>query len=448
MRTKGPDGKMVYPPGFADAEQDLGKAEATACDTLAKKALSEGDAPGAAEQLEQLHTFLENTAWATKDMQEFVSRGLPALENFTKAVKAALKTGDFATLTSYMTSHASELKEAGEIGGDVGKLFGNVTKGIGVAAYLAGIASDKTSGKDKLIDVLKVGKDGAELLADGFEAISDATRQATNRVLQGAGAIAEDLGPVLERAAPVLGLVASVISSGGDIAEAFKDPSVGTIGAAVGDAFTTAGAALALVPGLDVVGGALAFIGTGISLITGWIDEANKEDDRKDEAKALLTSVFENSAKAPPDPLGGLSNQDCANAAARIVNTGADVTQLAKDAGLTPAQLVKLAVATPVMGEPFAAPLNEIAKYSGLKGQAFVDFLTKMGNGTLEEKLITWQTSSIESGAQTSAGEQADWYAQSELNKGNDYATAYERKYQEIFDRQISGLLKAQGLIP
>lgn len=59
-----------------------------------------------------------------------------------------------------------------------------------------------------------------------------------------------------------------------------------------------------------------------------------------------------------------------------------------------------------------------------------------------------WTTSGLEAGIAQTAGAQANAYAEAELAKGNDYAAAYDRKYREIYDRQLRSQLEALGLMP
>ncbi len=98
------------------------------------------------------------------------------------------------------------------------------------------------------------------------------------------------------------------------------------------------------------------------------------------------------------------------------------------------------------MGESVFHSMNEIARLSDLKGQAFLDWVKGMPD--LEEKLYRWIGLNVEVGIIQSPGMQADAYAQAERNKGNDYAEAYERNYRELYDEQMRGLMQAQGLIP
>ncbi len=284
---KQPDGS--FPTGFQDSEKDLVEADTVATQTLANQKLTEGDAEGAAEQLEKLHSFLENTTFATKDVREFVTQSLPALKDFTSVVVDAAKTKDFSKIAAYLKDpdKVEALKKAGESGGELGNLIGDVTKSVGVAAYIAGAASAK-DGKEQLLDILHASQDSAELLADGFKAFSAATRDATNVALRTAGAGTEELAKVLEKVNPVLALGVSVVQDAASIADALNDPSVKTIGAAVGDTMTAVGSAVALFPGGELIGGGLVIAGAAVSLVSGFVQGILDDNARKDEEKKLL----------------------------------------------------------------------------------------------------------------------------------------------------------------
>ncbi len=442
---RGPDGK--FPDGFKDAEKDLVKADTVATKTLANEKLTEGDAAGAAEQLESLHTFLENTQFATSDLRDFVTQQLPSLKEFSSVVADAAKSGDFSKIADFLKdpSKVEELKKASEAGGDFGTLLGDVTKSIGVAAYLTGAASAK-DGQEQLLDIMKATQDGSELLADGFKAFAAATHDATNIALRTAGEGTAALADVLEKVNPVLALGVSVVQDVSSIGDAIKDPSVKTIGAAVGDTMTAVGSAIALFPGGELVGGAVIFAGAAVSLVTGFIQGIEDDNARKDDEKKLLGQVFADSAAQPGDPLYGTSDQQRADAAARIANTGADLNKLAKDGQLTPEQIVQMAIKTPVMGESYFNSMNDIARLSRLKGQDFVNWVTSQKD--LDYKLMDWMSVKGMADPSQSAGQIANDEAMAKGLTGQAFADYYQKRYQELYDRDLSAMLQAKGLLP
>lgn len=436
----------AFPEGFKGVEKELVEATTTATNTLANQALASGDPAGAAEQLQKLHGFLGKTKFATKAVTDFINKTLPKLQEFTNVVVEAVRTKDLSKITDYLKSpKADALREAGKVGEGFGKLVSTVTAAVGVAAYLSQ-AANAPDGASQLLAVMKAGKAGAELLATGFQAVSGAMREASNQVLrEGAEALGR-LSKTIEKITPVLGLAIGVLQGFQSIQGAFEDPNVRTVGAAIGDTMAAVGGAIALVPGGQALGGALALIGTGISLVTGFIQGIRDDNARKAEQKELLIGVLTSGAKDPKSPYYGLTTQQIEDAAARLSNTGADLNKLAQDAGLSPGQLVQLAVSTPVMGEGYFRAMNEIGRLSGLRGQAFVDWVKSQKD--LDQKLLTWVTSGMEGSIQQSAGMEAQRYAEAELAKGNDFGAAYERKYHEVYDRQLREMMKAQGLVP
>lgn len=441
------EANRAFPAGFKDAEKDLVKADATATNTLANKALAAGDAEGAAEQLNKLHEFLENTTFATKDVRELVTQSLPELKRFAAVVTDAVKSHDLSKISAFLKDkgRVDALNEASKAGGELGSIVGNITKAVGVAAFLTEAASS-TDGKQQVLDVLNAGTSSAELLSSGFKAFSEATKDATNQVLKNGGEALGQLSEVLEKVTPVLNLGISVLQDAMAIGDAINNPSVKTVGAAVGDTLTAVGAGIALLPGGELIGGGLAILGGAVSIISNFAQGIFDSNDRKDEEKELLKGVFADSAQDKTSPLYGLTQKQIDDASARLANTGVNLADLAKDAQLSPDQLVRLAIATPVMGESFFKPMNEIARLGGLKGQVFVDWVGKQDD--LESKLLSWQTSGIEGNVQMSAGQQANDYAMSQNLRGQDFADAYRKKYQEIYDRDLSAMLKAQGLLP
>lgn len=436
----------AFPAGLQGVEQELVEAKTTAVNTLAHKALAAGDAAGAAELLKQLHGFLKKTKFVTDKVTTFVNKQLPMLEEFTSVVADAVRTKDLSKITDWLKGpKASALAEPGTFGEGFGKLIGSVTTAVGMAVLLNQAAS-APDGQEKLMAVIKAGNAGAKLVAQGFEAISGALREATNQALREGAAALGDLSKAINKITPVIGLAVDVLSGFQSIQDAAEDPNLRTVGAAIGDTLGVIGGAVALIPGGQVPGAVIGAIGAGISLVTNFIQGRNEDNARKAEQQELLIGVLTSGAKDPKSPYYGLSEQQVRDVAARLSNTGADLNKLAQDAGLTPGQLVQLAVSTPVMGERVFHSMNEIARLSGLEGQAFLDWVKGMPD--LEDKLYRWISLNVEGGIIQSAGMQADAYAQAELAKGNDYAEAYERKYRELYDQQLRGLMQAQGLIP
>jgi hypothetical protein len=438
--VKGLKSAGALPAGFEKAEKQLVEAMGAATDTLARQKLAQGDTKGAAALLTELHSFLSTTKFVSSDVTEFIAEGLPALKDFTQAVVTAARTGNVDALTTYLQSEkAKQLAEGASAGGLMGTLS-TVTTGVGMAVYLTEAASAR-NGQEQVLAVMNASAAGAELLAKGFGAIARATRDATNKALRLGGQALGDLGKVLEKVTPVLNFALSTISAAQSIGTALDDPNLKTVGAAVGDTLAAVGGAIALIPGAQAVGAAIAVVGAGISIVTGLIHGHQQSEARQREQEALLTQVFTDASKDPKSPLYGLSEDQVKQAAENLVATGADLNGLATQTRLSPDQLVRLAADFPI-GHAYAGALNEIARASGLTGRAFMDWLKKVGPGGVDELLYTWALDRYGDLASSEARRAAHEHATRVHDvEGGDFAEAYEKKYQEVYQRMLEQFL-------
>lgn len=435
LRTAG-----ALPPGFEKSEQRLVEAMSAATNTLARQALAQGDTQGAAKLLTDLHSFLSTTKFVSSDVVDFVKEGLPALKDFTSAVVTAARTGDVGPLTRYLESEkAKQLADGAKAGGLMGALS-TVTTGVGMAVYLSEAAT-APNGQEQVLAVMNASAAGAELLASGFGAIAQATRDATNKALRLGGRALGDLGKVLEKVTPVLNFALGTISAAQSIGEAFDDPNLKTVGAAVGDTLAAVGGAIALVPGAQAVGAAIAVVGAGISIVTGLIHGHQQSEARQKEQRELLTTVLTEASKDPKSPLYRLSAEQVKRAAENLVSTGADLNALATQTRLSPDQLVRLAADFPI-GQAYAGALNEVAQASGLTGRAFMDWLKKVGPAGVDALLYTWAIDGYGNMAKDEARRVAHDHATRVHDvEGGDFAKAYDAKYQEVLQNMLEQFL-------
>jgi len=105
-----------------------------------------------------------------------------------------------------------------------------------------------------------------------------------------------------------------------------------------------------------------------------------------------------------------------------------------------------MAIQTPVMGEGYFNSMNDIARLSKLKGQAFVDWVT--GQKDLDYKLMDWLSVKGMADPTLSAGQIANDEAMAKGLTGQAFADYYQKRYQELYDRDLSAMLQARGLLP
>ena len=225
-----------------------------------------------------------------------------------------------------------------------------------------------------------------------------------------------------------------------------NDPNVKTIGAAVGDTLSAAGAAVALFPGGQVIGGGLFAVGVATRVISAFVDNIIHSHDQQDDEKKLLGETFDDYQNDPTSVLSKMTQQQRQDVAARIANSTASISDLAKDADLTPDQLQQFAANTPSLGEVWGKRLNDIARLSGLKGQAFVDDMSNLG----KKVDVSYQLEDLlgfpdrKSEAQAQAGQEADW----KNLTGQERVDFETKRTQELYDQQTRIDLQSRGLLP
>jgi hypothetical protein len=200
------------------------------------------------------------------------------------------------------------------------------------------------------------------------------------------------------------------------------------------------GAGIALIPGGEVVGGAIAFVGAGVSFVTGLIQERRDDDARQADTESLLKQVL---AGTP-----GLTSAQVDTAARRLAGTEANLDGIARDAQLTPDQLVRLAASQPALDGLSSRDLDQVAKYSGLSGQAFVDWVARLSPqalNQLQSGVVTELKNGIEQGARQTAYQEA---LRAHDYEGKDFATVEAQVYQREYEKQMKDMLRGQGLIP
>jgi hypothetical protein len=436
---RGPGGAFVS--GFGSAEASLGTAYVTAAQVQASGEIARGQTSAALSTLKATSTFLKNVNWGTFKMQDFVQKGLPTLDQFTAAVGKAVQARDLTPITDFLaTDGAKKLDAASGLGGDLGKNFGRMVKGVGMAAYLMEAAQAPRE-RDRVMALMKGSASGAELLADGFKTLAGATRDASSQVLRDGSAALKDFGGMLSKVAGAVTFGVSVVQDAFSLGDAFSNPNVKTVGTAIGDTLGAVGAGVALLgPGGAVVGAALNFAGAGISLLSGLIQGRIDDDHRKDEMRGLLEKVLADTTS--------LSPADRASAASRLARTEANLQAVQQDAGLTPEQLVQLAVQQPALDGMYGWELDQVAKYSGLQGQAFVAWASGLGDRPLQQ----WQSgvvTELRQGVERNAGRIANEQAMRAHDfDGKDFATVYAQVYQQELEKEMKDMLRGQGMIP
>lgn len=425
LRTNG-----AFPASFAGAEQTLVEAYAVSQQARAGQLLTQGDTAGAARVLEQVGTFLSTTTFQSSDVKAFVERGLPTIRDFTAAVSNAALTGDLSGVRAWLEdpAKAAQLDALSGVGGDIGKALAEVVTGTGVAVYLSK-AAVTPSELDRLVGIVKAGNMGAKVLAFGFNALAKWTNTAVSEALKsGAGS----LGALLGKVTPIIGLGLSIFDAVGGVGAALDNPNIANVGNAIGNSLSAIGGAVALFPGGQGVGLALAVIGKGVGLLAGLIQGAHDEQARRDETQRILETIF----AQPGGPLAGLPESERRTIAERLAQSTADLGALASAGGLSPADVISLAREFPELADASFSRLTAVADVTGARGPAFVQLL-RDAKARLGESFGPWLEACLGEEAAIGRDQRASLEAQGAATRavaqtGEDYVTAYEREYQRL----------------
>jgi hypothetical protein len=136
----------------------------------------------------------------------------------------------------------------------------------------------------------------------------------------------------------------------------------------------------------------------------------------------------------------------------RIMDSNINLNKLAKGADLTPEQVVKLVESTPELGEKaLADALPEMAALSGLKGDAFVEWVNKLENTApgLGNQLNAFNRSGGVGGAREAGNTAAQtWYADHPNATQEEKDAGGPQAYRDAYDNYLKEHLKNAGLLP
>ncbi|MBL8950084.1 MAG: hypothetical protein JNK82_04865 [Myxococcaceae bacterium] len=441
LATEG--GKL--PDGFKASEKTLAEAFTTASTTLANEALANGDHEGALAQVKQAQEWMKATQFSSPEVQELVKKSLPTYEGLTKAIEESMKAGDTKALEKFLKDprNAEALAAAGHAAGHdpLLKAFTNLSRGVAMGGLIYKISNAKDP-QTALAGISSAGAVGAELLEEGAHGIANMLRQSTSEALKAAEHGAHQLTKVLGKAAPVLNLIASAAWLGVDTAKMIKDPNVKTGLHVASDLLFAASAAAAMSGNLPVAT-ATAIAGAVTALGGHVYGEYKDVKELKEDKKKFLTGIFADSGMPPAD---------AEKLAKRIAESELDLNQLATNAGLTPDQVLEVMKSTPALESPhLAAALPDLARLSGLKGAAFVEWLKSVdqkapGLGNALETLH--RTGGVASAEQSGNDRAAQWVAANPNVTGAEREKGIAQAYREGYDETLKAQAKNAGLLP